>query len=77
MIRSVPKELNPDQSVVLGVLQDLGCVTQSLLEDNFGWDAARTMTVLSDLVKDSLVWIDKQAPETEYWTATRIQDFVA
>ncbi|GAB7363031.1 hypothetical protein MBLNU230_g3324t1 [Neophaeotheca triangularis] len=67
-IRSVPKELNPDQSIVLEVIQVLGYVTVSMLRANLGWEQARAVAVLDDLLSDSLVWIDTQADETEYWS---------
>lgn len=67
-IRSVPKELNTDQSTVLEAMEVLGFVTHSMLRVNLGWDRIRVQTVLDDLVSDSLVWIDLQAEETEYWT---------
>lgn len=68
MIRSVPKELNTDQSAVLEAIQVLGFVTHSMLRINLGWDRARAQTVLDDLLSDSLVWLDAQADEKEYWT---------
>ncbi|KAL8702804.1 MAG: hypothetical protein Q9201_004020 [Fulgogasparrea decipioides] len=68
MIRSIPKELNTDQSTVLEVIQVLGYVTCSMLEDNLGWEQARAETVVEDLLADSLVWVDAQAPENEYWS---------
>lgn len=71
-IRSVPKELNTDQSTVLEAMEVLGYVTDSMLRDNLGWDKVRVQTVLNDLVSDSLVWIDTQAEETEYWTPSVI-----
>jgi ESCRT-II complex subunit VPS22 len=67
-IRSVPKELNPDQATVLEVIQVLGYVTVSMLQDNLGWEKARSIAVIDDLVADSLVWVDTQAEETEYWS---------
>lgn len=72
MIRSVPKELNTDQSTVLEVVQVLGYVTVSVLRDNLGWEKARAAAVIEDLVADSLVWVDLQAEETEYWTPSFI-----
>ncbi|TID24928.1 putative ELL complex subunit Eap30 [Venturia nashicola] len=72
MIRSVPKELNTDQSTVLEVVQVLGYVTISVLRDNLGWEKARAAAVIEDLVADSLVWVDIQAEETEYWTPSFI-----
>ncbi|KAI6893390.1 hypothetical protein D0869_08155 [Hortaea werneckii] len=67
-IRSVPKELNPDQSTVLEAIQVLGFVSISMLRDNLSWERARAIAVMDDLVADSLVWVDSQADETEYWS---------
>ncbi|KAL8825454.1 MAG: hypothetical protein Q9191_004405, partial [Dirinaria sp. TL-2023a] len=74
MIRSVPKELNPDQATVLEAIQVLGYVTYSMLADNLGWEHARAETVIQDLLADSLVWIDTQAPEKEYWSPAMMND---
>jgi ESCRT-II complex subunit VPS22 len=74
LIRSVPKELNKDQSTVLEVLQLLGSVTVSLLRVNLNWDKARAATVIEDLLADSLVWVDLQCPEPEYWSPHRVLD---
>lgn len=74
MVRSVPKELNTDQSVVLEAIQVLGYVTVSMLQINLRWGRTRAVAVIDDLVADSLVWVDTQADETEYWTPTVIQD---
>ena len=73
-IRSVPKELNPDQSIVLEVIQVLGYVTMSMLQANLGWERARAIAVVDDLVADSLVWLDSQAEETEYWSPAFMHD---
>lgn len=72
MIRSVPKELNIDQTTVLEAIQVLGFVTHSMLRANLGWDRARAQTVVEDLLSDSLVWLDDQADEKEYWSPTFI-----
>ncbi|KAL8992707.1 MAG: hypothetical protein Q9169_006899 [Polycauliona sp. 2 TL-2023] len=68
MIRSIPKELNTDQTTVLEAIQVLGYITCSMLEDNLGWSNARSETVIQDLLADSLVWVDAQSPEKEYWS---------
>lgn len=75
MIRSIPKELNTDQSTVLEAIQVLGYVTVSMLEDNLSWEYARAETVIEDLLADSLVWVDAKAPEKEYWAPPSLQDF--
>jgi ESCRT-II complex subunit VPS22 len=65
----VPKELNPDQSKVLEVIQILGgAVTVSTLQANLAWERARAIAVMDDLVADSLVWVDGQAEEMEFWS---------
>ena len=74
MIRSIPKELNTDQSTVLEAIQVLGYVTCSMLEDNLGWEQARAETVIIDLLGDSLVWVDVQAPEKMYWSPAFMND---
>lgn len=73
MIRSVPKELNTDQSTVLEAVQVLGYVTVSMLQINLHWEKARASAIIEDLVADSLVWVDLQAGETEYWTPSFIR----
>lgn len=75
MIRSVPKELNTDQSIVLEAILLLGYVTRSMLEDNLGWEPARAETVIEDLLGDSLVWVDLQASEKEYWSPAFMDNF--
>jgi len=67
MIRSIPKELSTDQSTVLEAIQMLGYITATMLEDNLTWEHERAETVLQDLLADSLVWVDSQAEEEEYW----------
>lgn len=73
-IRSVPKELNTDQSTVLEVLQLLGSVTVSLLKINLNWDEARAVTVIQDLLAESLVWVDTQCREHEYWSPNLLSE---
>ncbi|KAH7139361.1 EAP30/Vps36 family-domain-containing protein [Dendryphion nanum] len=68
LIRSVPKELNTDQSTVLEAVQVLGYVTVSMLQLNLTWERPRAIAVVEDLMADSLVWVDTQAGENEYWS---------
>jgi ESCRT-II complex subunit VPS22 len=68
LIRSVPKELNTDQSTVLEAIQVLGYVTVSMLQINLSWERPRAHAVIEDLMADSLVWVDTQAGENEYWS---------
>lgn len=72
MIRSVPKELNTDQSTVLEAIQVLGYVTVSMLQINLHWEKARAEIAIEDLMADSLLWVDRQSEEVEYWSPTVI-----
>jgi len=72
MIRSVPKEMNADQTRVFEAAQVLGYVTRSIMRDNFGWDYTRAMAVLDDMLADSLLWVDSQADELEYWVPSHL-----
>ncbi|KAK4217397.1 EAP30/Vps36 family-domain-containing protein [Rhypophila decipiens] len=68
-IRSVPKELNTDQSAVLEAVQVLGYVSVSMLMVNLKWQRARAQTALEDLVGEGMLWVDKQSVgEWEYWS---------
>jgi ESCRT-II complex subunit VPS22 len=67
-IRSVPKELNIDQSAVLEAAQLLGYVSVSMLMLNLRWPRARAKTAIDDLVSESMLWVDKQCDEWEYWS---------
>ncbi|KAK4447056.1 EAP30/Vps36 family-domain-containing protein [Podospora aff. communis PSN243] len=67
-IRSVPKELNTDQSAVLEAVQVLGYVSVSMLMVNLKWARARAQTALEDLVGEGMLWVDKQSEEWEYWS---------
>lgn len=68
-IRSVPKELNTDQSAVLEAVQLLGYVSVSMLMVNLKWQRARAQTALEDLVGEGMLWVDKQSVgEFEYWS---------
>jgi ESCRT-II complex subunit VPS22 len=71
-IRSVPKELSDDQAKVLDALQVMGFVTVDMLIASLGWEGARAKTVCVDLLSESLVWVDHQSEEVEYWTPEAI-----
>ncbi|TRX91951.1 hypothetical protein FHL15_007270 [Xylaria flabelliformis] len=71
-IRSVPKELNTDQSAVLEAVQVLGYVTVSMLMINLRWTRARAQTAVEDLLGEGMLWVDKQATEWEYWSPSFI-----
>ena len=67
-IRSIPKELNTDQSAVLEAAQLLGYVSVSMLMLNLRWPRARAKTAIDDLVSESMLWVDTQCDEWEYWS---------
>jgi ESCRT-II complex subunit VPS22 len=67
-IRSVPKELNTDQSAVLEATQLLGYVSVSMLMINIRWPRARAQTAIDDLLSEGMLWVDKQSQEWEYWS---------
>lgn len=67
-IRSVPRELNTDQSAVLEAVQMLGYVSVSMLMVNLRWARARAQTAVDDLVGESMLWVDKQSAEWEFWS---------
>lgn len=73
-IRSVPKELNTDQSAVLEAAQVLGYVTVSMLMVNLRWPRARSQTAIEDLLAGGMLWVDRQVdgPEWEYWSPSFI-----
>ena len=71
-IRSVPKDLNADQTKVFEAAHVLGYVTHSIMRDNFGWEKTRAVTVLDDMLADSLLWIDSQAKELEFWVPNHL-----
>jgi len=66
-IRSIPKELNPDQATCLEVAGILGYVSVSMLKVNLGWEDERSKSILEDLVIEGMVWIDDAGEEREYW----------
>ncbi|EHA53045.1 hypothetical protein MCOR27_008895 [Pyricularia oryzae] len=67
-IRSIPKELNTDQSAVLEAVQVLGYVSISMLMANLRWTRPRSQTAIEDLLSEGMLWVDKQSEEWEYWS---------
>lgn len=69
-IRSIPKELNPDQATVLDIAGITGgVVSVGLLKANLSWEESRSRSVLEELVGEGMVWVDDGAGtgEREYW----------
>ena len=71
MVRSVVKELDADQAVVLAIAQEEGGrVSENILISKKGWTAERAKAALENmLLRDGLAWLDAQ-DETNgiaYW----------
>ena len=66
-IRSIPKELNPDQATVLQVAGICGFMSIGMLKINLGWEDERSKSVLEELVVEGMVWVDDAGEEREYW----------
>lgn len=74
-IRSVPRELNTDQSAVLEAAQALGYVSVDMLVVNLRWPRARAQTAVEDLMGEGMLWVDKQVRPWEYWSPSfMVQD---
>ncbi|CAG8650868.1 8865_t:CDS:10 [Acaulospora morrowiae] len=67
MVRSVPRELNVDQSSILLLAQSKGYVTKDMIESELGWGIERINDVFDTLLADGLCWMDEQAHPIEYW----------
>ncbi|KAG6829846.1 hypothetical protein H0H92_003289 [Tricholoma furcatifolium] len=72
MVRSVVKELDEDQSVVLAIAQTQGGrVVEDTLVRQKGWARERARAALENMVhRDGLCWLDDQDEECgrAYWT---------
>ena len=74
-IRSIPKELNPDQATVLQVAGvSGGFISVGMLKINLGWEDERSKSVLEDLVIEGMVWVDDAGLEREYWIPSGITE---
>lgn len=77
MVRSVPKELDKDQSVVLAAARDGGGrVTEASLVEKTGWARERARAALDNmLLRDGLCWLDEQDAECgrAYWVVSVMQ----
>ncbi|KAI8920260.1 EAP30/Vps36 family-domain-containing protein [Powellomyces hirtus] len=69
MVQSVPRELNADFATVLGLAQAKGYTTRRDVVALLAWDADRAQTVLDDLLKDGICWVDAQADPPQFWVA--------
>ncbi|ORX69888.1 vacuolar-sorting protein SNF8 [Linderina pennispora] len=66
MVKSVGRELNLDQTTVLG-LAVRGHFTLQDVQSGLGWDTDRIQTCVDDMLRTGIVWVDEGTKETEYW----------
>ncbi|KAF7440845.1 hypothetical protein PC9H_001193 [Pleurotus ostreatus] len=77
MVRSVVKELDRDQAVVLGLAHEAGGrIVVDILVVRLGWTRERSQAALDNmLLRDGLCWIDEQDEESgvSYWIPSGMQ----
>ncbi|KAI9030794.1 EAP30/Vps36 family-domain-containing protein [Phycomyces nitens] len=73
MVRSMPKELDKDQSALLLLAQKQGQVNKLMIQQSLGWEDGRIQTGLQHLLQDGLAWIDDQAEVDTYWIPSYFQ----
>jgi len=77
MVRSVVKQLDQDQTIVLAVAQTHGGkVDEQMLVREKGWTGARAQTALQNmLLRDGLCWLDEQGEGNTvlYWVPSAMQ----
>ncbi|WOO80555.1 Vacuolar-sorting protein SNF8 [Vanrija pseudolonga] len=64
-VRSVPRELDTDQSMLLVLASDTGgALTEADVRERTGWPQVRARTALDDCVmREGLGWVDEQASQ--------------
>ncbi|KAH9933014.1 EAP30/Vps36 family-domain-containing protein [Fomitopsis serialis] len=77
MVRSVPKQLDADQAVVLAIAQEEGGrVSEQTLVQRRGWTHERARAALENmLLRDGLCWLDEQDDEqgVAYWVPSAMR----
>jgi ESCRT-II complex subunit VPS22 len=77
MVRSVVKELDQDQAVILSIAQETGGrVVVPMLVEQKGWTPERARVALENmLMRDGLCWLDDQDEEYDraYWITSAMQ----
>ncbi|AWU76586.1 uncharacterized protein C5L36_0C05170 [Pichia kudriavzevii] len=72
-IKSIPQELDVDQSTIIDTANILGYVSISILRDNFGWKSSRCRSTIDEMISYGILWVDKEpGHETKYWAASWI-----
>lgn len=79
MVRSVPKELDSDQAVILALARQpgkFGKITEEELVEEKGWTRQRAKGALENmLIRDGLCWVDEQDEHYDrvYWVTSAMQ----
>ncbi|KAJ7109146.1 EAP30/Vps36 family-domain-containing protein [Mycena epipterygia] len=77
MVRSVVKELDEDQAVVLALAQqEGGRIVEDILVNRKGWTRGRARAALENmLLRDGLCWLDEQDEECgkAYWVTSAMK----
>lgn len=75
-IRTIPKELDTDQSLLLVLANDPdlgGRLTEGIVKEKTGWSDVRARTVLDDCVmREGLGWVDEQGEESSVWVIAAV-----
>jgi len=68
LVQSVPGEVSLDQVSLLSVADGGGgCVSESKLGQQLGWNRQRAGIVIQQMMAQGLLWLDEQGEENEYW----------
>jgi ESCRT-II complex subunit VPS22 len=79
LIQCIPGELSMDHTTILNSLQTRSSFTVEQLRDELQWSNERIDNAVEFMVKEGLVWIDRQGRRTEYFfpglfTAQRVPE---
>ncbi|KAF1803437.1 EAP30/Vps36 family-domain-containing protein [Mucor lusitanicus] len=67
LVRSVPKELDKDQSALLLLAQKTGYVDYDMIKNELGWNPERIKTATQHLLQDGIAWLDKFGEKESFW----------
>lgn len=74
-VRSVPRELDTDQSALLVIAATTGGrLTESRIRKSLGWNDVRARQALEDSVmREGLGWVDEQGSEKSVWLIAAVE----
>lgn len=67
LIQCIPGELSMDHTAILNSLQTRSSFTAEHLQEQFHWSPERIQTAVDFMVKEGLVWVDRNDRTTEYY----------